>query len=263
MAEYVLARGSSGQRRLEILNDAMWPSSRKLLRQAGLRKGKTFLDVGCGPGALTKRVFDLGIEATGVDIDPGFIESAQQTHKGPTYACASVFELASLDRQFDVVYARYLLSHLADPAQGIQAMIGVIKPGGKLVLEDVDFDLHVAEPRPPAFDRYLQLYEAVVKLKGGDPFLGRKLFKLATQADLTQIKTSVQVSVFTEGAPKRMSSLTLEGSRATLLASGLATETELDQLIEELMRLESTDDSVISIAGTFQVIGKAQLPAPS
>lgn len=215
----------------------------------------SLVDVGCGPGALTKRIFDLGIEATGVDIDPGFIESAQQTHQGPTYSCLPVSELARLGGQFDIVYARYLLSHLGDAAQGIEAMISVTKPGGKVVLEDVDFDLHVAEPRPPAFDRYLELYEAVVKLRGGDPYLGRKLFALASEAGLTKIKASVQVSVFSEGAPKRMSSLTLEGSRAALIKGGLSTESEIDQLIEELTHLENNPATLISIAGTFQVIG--------
>ena len=39
---------------------------------------------------------------------------------------------------FDLVYCRFLLLHLVDPAAGLREMVAVLKPGGVLVVEDGD-----------------------------------------------------------------------------------------------------------------------------
>jgi len=215
----------------------------------------SFLDVGCGPGALTQAVSKLGVEALGVDIDPGFVAAAQEKYPSCEFASLPIMDLPSLGRSFDVVYARYLLAHLSDPVAGIQAMMSVTKPGGKVVIEDVDFDLHIAEPSAPAFARYLRLYTSAVKKRGGDPYMGRRLYALALEAGLERVRPTVQVSVFAEGAPKRISSLTLDGARAAILGEKLATESELNALLAELEELENNPRSLISIAGTYQIVG--------
>lgn len=38
-----------------------------------------------------------------------------------------------------VIYARFLLSHLSDPATVLNCLHHLLKPGGKLVVEDIDF----------------------------------------------------------------------------------------------------------------------------
>ena len=43
---------------------------------AAAASGAAVLDVGCGPGHLTRRLAALGIEATGIDLDPDMIERA-------------------------------------------------------------------------------------------------------------------------------------------------------------------------------------------
>lgn len=257
MAEkYSLATGASGRRRLEILNEAMWPHSRRLLRAAGLRKGMSFLDVGCGVGALTARVADLGVDAVGVDANEGFIQAARRQHPSIRFEQMDVRDLAFIERKFDLVYARYLLSHLADPAAAIVSMLSVTKPGGRIVLEDIDFDLHVAEPRTAEFDRYLEWYEAVVRRRGGDPYLGRRLYRLALDAGLDPVRASVQVTLLPEGETKRISSLTLDGIKEALVAEGMASAEEIEKVLAELRELEDDRKSLISGAGTHQVWGR-------
>jgi SAM-dependent methyltransferase len=216
----------------------------------------SFLDVGCGPGALTAKVGKLGIDAMGVDRDSGFVRAARESHPEVRFEALDVAELSKLGQRYDIVYARYLLSHLSDPEAAVRVMMSATRPGGRVVLEDIDFDLHVAEPRPAAFDRYLELYEAVVRRRGGDPFLGRRLFGLSQRAGLQRVQAAVQVSVFTQGEEKRISSLTLSGIRESLVAEELATGAEIDGVLEELAELEADPHSLVSVAGTHQVWGR-------
>lgn len=252
MAEgYVLARGDAGAQRLAALNETMWPSSRALLERAGLAAGKTFLDVGCGAGALTACVARLGAETLGVDVDPAFVARARADYPSLAFEAGSVLDLGGLGRQFDIVYARYLLSHLPDPNLAIRAMMRVTRPGGSVVLEDIDFDLHVAHPRTAAFDRYLDLYRAVVRHRGGNPILGRKLFALAQAEGLREVEVSVQVKI-----PRQpITTLTLAGIREALVREGFATDIEVGNLLEELSALEADPRAFLSVAGTYQVWG--------
>lgn len=256
MAEYVLARGGEGQRRLEILNEAMWPSSRRLLHRAGLRPGMSFLDVGCAAGELTARVADLGVDAHGIDYDRGFADAAAAHYPEILFHCLDVFDLAALSRTYDFVYARYLLSHLDNPQGAIEAMLEVTRPGGMIVIEDTDFDLHTAEPRIDAFERYLDLYKSVLMRRGGNPVLGRRLFALAQASGVAEVVASVNLSVFTEGAPKHISSLTLSGIREGVVRERLATEGEIALLLQELHAWESEPSTLVSIAGTHQIYGR-------
>jgi SAM-dependent methyltransferase len=231
----------------------MWPSTLRLLQEAGLRAGMTFLDVGCGTGAVSVRVADLGVDVLGIDADAGFIEAARGRDTPARFKHLNALDIATLG-QFDFVYARYLLSHLPDPMAVLREMVRATRPGGRVVLEDIDFDLHVAEPCPPAFARYLELYRDVVRLRGGDPILGRKLFAMAVDAELRQVHPRIQLTLARDES-QPLTSLTLRGIRTAVLAHTLATETELDRLIEEIEALESDPKSLISVAGTHQVWG--------
>src|SRR2546426_6479259 len=50
MARYIIRGGLEGKRRLEVLARVMWPTTSRILEQAGLATGMTCVDVGCGGG---------------------------------------------------------------------------------------------------------------------------------------------------------------------------------------------------------------------
>ena len=79
MANYVIRGGEEGKARLQIISDALWPSTLNLLNNAGIKTGMSCLDVGCGGGNVTlamARLVGLSGMATGVDMDSAKMQLA-------------------------------------------------------------------------------------------------------------------------------------------------------------------------------------------
>ena len=108
----------------------------------------------------------------GLNRDQDILVPLESTGKRDTFffsfLVADVYSLAD-EGPFDLIFTRYLLSHLPDPARAAATLARTLAPGGVLVVEDVDFPGHVCYPPHPAFDRYVSLYEEVVLHHGGDP----------------------------------------------------------------------------------------------
>jgi 2-polyprenyl-3-methyl-5-hydroxy-6-metoxy-1,4-benzoquinol methylase len=70
------------------------------------------LDLGCGPGHITGYLRSLGVDATGIDMVPGFITHAQAAHPSGRYQLGSMEDLAVADHSIAGILAWYSLIHL-------------------------------------------------------------------------------------------------------------------------------------------------------
>jgi ubiquinone/menaquinone biosynthesis C-methylase UbiE len=110
------------------------------------------LDVGCGGGDVTLKMAALvGAEGNvvGVDRDEAILrlagQEAERRGLSVTFRRLDAEELTE-QSAYDLVFARYLLSHLPRPQRAVEAMVRALRPGGRLVLEDVFFPGHVCYP---------------------------------------------------------------------------------------------------------------------
>src|SRR5687767_2328951 len=117
-ANYVLKGGDQGAARLRVLGRVMWPTTRQLIKRAGLKRGMRCLDVGCGSGEVSLRMARLvgsDGEVVGVDLDQRALElaalRARRHDLSARFQGADAAQLAE-PASFDLVYARFLLSHL-------------------------------------------------------------------------------------------------------------------------------------------------------
>jgi SAM-dependent methyltransferase len=212
MSPYVLARDTEGAERLWMLSRVLDRTTRALLQRVGLAAGHRCLDVGCGVGAVTLVIAHaVGHEglAVGIDADARFLELARCEAAGQ--GVAAVFRLGDAralqaETGYDVAYARFLLSHLLDPAQVIGQLVAATRPGGVIVVEDVDFSGHFCYPGNDAFTRYHELYQAVVRGRGADPDLGPRLPGLFEAAGVEGVQFEVLLPAFRDGEGKHTSS---------------------------------------------------------
>ena len=259
---YVLRGGQAGAERLRLLNRVKWPTTEQLLNKAGLRGGMRVLDFGCGGGEVTLRMAALvGAEGevVGIDLDPSILQLAQREAAGSnlpvTFRHLGAEELEEA-AAYDFVYARYLLSHLQHPEVALEAMVRALRPGGRLAVEDIFFPGHVCYPPNAAFDRFVELYQAVVRAKGADPAIGPRLMGMALDAGLADVQVELVVSVFREGEGKRVTQVTAEHIREAVLGTGLATSAEVDAVVADLEAFVDDERTLMSIAPTFQVWGR-------
>jgi predicted O-methyltransferase YrrM len=75
-----------------------------------------------------------------------------------------------------------LLTHLPDPAGALERFFALLRPGGLIVVEDIDYDGCFLFPAQERFRRYCELYSAVVQRRGGDSTIGPRLPQLLKQA---------------------------------------------------------------------------------
>jgi ubiquinone/menaquinone biosynthesis C-methylase UbiE len=260
---YVLRGGDVGAERLALLARVKWPTTRDLLRKAGMRKGAHCLDVGCGGGAVAMQMARaVGPEGrvVGIDLDRRLIDLAGEAvrrRKTATvsFRCADAITFDE-NAAFDLVFARFLLTHLTHPLEALRHMVRAAKPGGVVAIEDIDFPGSFCHPPCPAFARYVELYQAVVRRTGGDPAIGPRLYVLAADAGLKELSMNVFVPTFHSGEGKLLAPVTMEHIRESVVAAGLADDREVDGIVAELNAFVADETSIVSLPRIFQIWGK-------
>lgn len=262
-APYIIAGGGVGVDRLKTLAEATWPGSSFWLNRHGFGSGVALLDLGCGGGEITFRMAAAAGEGTtlvGLDNDSEAIRLAQADPRAAQYPNCQFMHGEAAEAgvlgPFDIVYLRFLLSHVRDPAAVLARAKRWLKPGGRVLIEDVDFAGHFAHPASRAFERYVELYVAAARARGADPLIGPKLPALLDHCGYEAIDLAVQLPTFMEGSGKRMAELTWQAIRASVLSSGLASEAEARELDDGLADLAAQQRSIMSLPRIFQVAGR-------
>jgi SAM-dependent methyltransferase len=95
--------------------------------------GERILDLGCGDGALTRKLAELGCDVVGVDAGPDMIRVAREL--GLDAHVVDGHELA-FEREFDAVFSNAALHWMKrDPDAVVAGVARALKPGGRFVGE--------------------------------------------------------------------------------------------------------------------------------
>jgi ubiquinone/menaquinone biosynthesis C-methylase UbiE len=149
-AEYMarVARSSAGvaykQRMLELLE---------------LRDGLRVLDVGCGPGTDLGAMGGLVRDGlvVGVDRDPAMMGRAR-TGAGSVVG-GDVHSLPFADSSVDRARTDRVLQHVVDPAGAVAELCRVVRPGGRVVMAEPDYETVVIDhpdlELPRAYRRFI------------------------------------------------------------------------------------------------------------
>jgi trans-aconitate 2-methyltransferase len=155
---YTFGDSSIAARRLALLAALFEPSSARLLRLLAYRQPRHAVDMGCGPGWSTRLVHALLAPAgtLGLDVSPEHVARAREAAPpGVEYRVHEVTSVPFPGPAPDLLYSRFLLTHLRAPDQALAAWAAAAAPGALLVLEETA-EIGCAHP---AFVRYYQLVE--------------------------------------------------------------------------------------------------------
>ena len=263
--QYALATGEAAAYRLCILHEVYGPGTRRVLLDAGLRRGMRVADLGCGVGLVTALLADLvgrGGHVVGIDASGAQIDEARARSDGDTslsFVQASATDTGLPRESFDLVYCRFLLIHLPEPERALREMRALLRPNGILVCEDGDLTSAGSEP-PSALGVFADLWGRLGPKKGVDYTLGRRLFQMVQAAGFPAPEITFNQPVVARGENKRLLELSVAEAGPAFVEAGLITAEQLERTVDEMRRL-NTDGTVLALMPRMAQVW-ARKPAP-
>ncbi len=159
---YLFGDSDIAARRLNLLAEVFAESTRGFLRRAAAQKRFALvLDLGCGPGFTTHLIADtIACERViGLEASPRFVEIARSTMSERVgFELHDVLTLPFPMAPADLIFCRFLVTHLEDPAGAIAKWATQLSAGGQLMIEEVE----AIRTANPVFARYAGIVEAML-----------------------------------------------------------------------------------------------------
>ena len=250
VSEYAFGRDHVAARRLAMMHELLVSASRALLeRVAGERGFDVVFDLGCGPGLTTRLLEDVLRPArlVGLDLSEPFLALARAAVPRGRFLRHDLHDLPWPQAPADLVYARYVLTHLADPEARLREWLSQLNPGGLLVVEENDW----IACRQPVLARYLATVAGLLAGRGHDLYVGRRL----AAAGMPRTSRVHEVSSPTAAVAAMF--------RLNLSSWGRHTDADVARLDRELAELERSTDHGEIVWGLRQLVFERGPEAPS
>jgi SAM-dependent methyltransferase len=224
---------SEAGRRFTALAELLDPVTFRHLRGVGVTTGWTCWEVGAGgpsvPAWLAEQVGPTG-RVVASDIDTAWMP--------PDAPYEVLRHDVGADEpppgRYDLVHARLVLVHVPRRAEALAAMIGALRPGGRLVIEDADPALQPlicpdeSGPEQRLANRLRTGFRTLMAGRGAELGFGRTLPRLLRDAGLLDVEADGYFPL-TSPACTALEAATVEQIRERLVAADLATDAEIDE----------------------------------
>ncbi len=170
------------------------------LEYVSLRPGQRVLDVGCGTGAVTRILAEqvLPGRIIGLDQSPDRLAVAtrikeEEGKENIRFVCGDLLAPGLKEEQFDIAYSRCTFQYLPGKRgeQALHRMKSLVRPGGRVVVADVDGVCLYRWPLDPIREEALDFLLQKLEPAGFDAFIGRKLYGMFLKAGFRDIRVDL------------------------------------------------------------------------
>ncbi|MBN1699273.1 MAG: class I SAM-dependent methyltransferase [Spirochaetales bacterium] len=180
-ARYTFGTGGTAAERLSLIAGFFNPPAESFIRRYVKEPVGTALDLGCGPGCTTEMLWGAvdAERVCGMDCSEKFLSIARDRYKHLEFVNHDV-RLTPFPVTADIIYVRFLLSHLKDPVACIGSWTAECRQGGLLLIDEVE-DVYTDEE---CFRRYLSVNRGLVASQGASLYVGSEIGTGTYDADV-------------------------------------------------------------------------------
>jgi trans-aconitate 2-methyltransferase len=174
---YLFGDSDIAAHRLEIVHEVFAATSRPLLQEVVSPGIDLAIDLGCGPGVCTHFLAEVTgcARAVGLDSSQRFITLARARATARVeFQRHDVTAVPFPMGPADLLYCRLLLTHLHDPGGALARWATQLRPGGQLVIEEVE-DIDTTQP---VLRDYLDVLAALLAHQHNELYIGPALHEL-------------------------------------------------------------------------------------
>ena len=269
--EYVLGTGLDELSRLGIQHRIWADAAVTAWRKAGIGPGRRVLDLGCGPGHATFDMAQLVTESghiLALDESTEFIDklNAQAKQRELTQILAKVADAQNFSSQlkiknsFDHVYCRWVLCWLKDPFQALSEIHQTLKPGGRVILHDYfNWRSMCLAPRSQAVEKMVQAAVSSFEDRSGNVDVAADVPGYLKRLGFRTLHFDVIERVVLGGGQDSTAAWPLSWWRSygpKLVQIGKLSQTDCEQALNDLNRLENSDDCFFVCPPVFEFIAE-------
>jgi arsenite methyltransferase len=191
---------------------------RRAIRAAlALQPGERVLDIGSGPGFLAAEMAEEvgpGGRVHGIDPSDSMLAAARSRDDPVEYARGDALALPFGDEHFDAAVCTQVYEYVDDVGTALAEARRVLRPGGRLLVLDTDWDSIVWHSRDrDRMERVLAAWNEHL----ADPYLPRRLPRLLRAAGLTPAESAV-IPILNVGTDRNTYSAGMTGMVAAFVA---------------------------------------------
>jgi len=187
---YIHGTTEAEQLRLAELN---FLTNASFLAFVEIKETDHVLELGSGLGILAGKISQKLTTGrmTGIEISSEQIAKCPPESEKLVFVCGDAQQLPFEENSFDTVYCRYILEHVPDALRVLKEAKRVMKPGGKLFIQENAILLLKMYPECAVFNEVWHAFARYQSDIGGDAMIGLRLYELLKQAGFIQPELSM------------------------------------------------------------------------
>ena len=220
-------------RRLRLLEQHADPTTVERIEATGIGKGWRCLEIGAGRGSIARwlgeRVGPSG-HVVALDLDTSLLTDIDETNIDVVEG--DILDIELPEGSFDLIHARLVLMHIPERRRALDRIASLLRPGGHVVLEELDWMAILTDPQPERRELFNAFHEALPTI---DFECGRALLRELGAAGFLDSTADFRVDVVEGATPlAEWEQLSIRALTEQVLAAGTATAEQIEAQVARL-----------------------------